>query len=230
MLGWSVLCVCIGAVVATKFAPAGKLAGNPWDNDPIVQPTTAPARDIFDQVAAQQQTPDALSKRLFDLEQHVESLQEDIDVERQAQTTIDYILESPELNINDTKFTTVRTSNGTLLFVECDQAEPYLQGYRLHLHLGNPLYAKIYGVTLHIHYGPQSIVLPNDVPISQWIAAWKSWQAAMHTMDISLPNELPAASWTPVVVTLSPCAAQDLHYVAVGIDFDNVELSGATNH
>jgi hypothetical protein len=117
-----------------------------------------------------------------------------------------------ELDVTTPAYASVQTDVGNLL-ISCVKVEPYLDGYRLYLNIGNPTAATFDGGTLHFNFGQK--------PAGGFSGGWQQY---LHTIDSPFAESLAAGSWTEVSATLSPASAADLDYVVASIDVDNISL------
>jgi hypothetical protein len=69
--------------------------------------------------------------------------------------------ESAVLDLGSKTYSSLVTSNG-IFYVKVEGAEPYLDGYKIHLLIGNPLSARYSEVKLRARWGPASHYNPND--------------------------------------------------------------------
>ncbi len=83
------------------------------------------------------------------------------------------------------------------LFVACDKIEPYLEGYRITLKVGNPLAMTMLGLSGEIAHG-------------------ETFAAAIKTsVRFDTTSELTPGSWTTILVNLNPASVKDVRHIRV---------------
>jgi hypothetical protein len=95
-------------------------------------------------------------------------------------------------------FSTVRSDVGVFT-IKCENAEPYLDGFRLRLRFGNPTAASLNNPSLKVVWGSRS-------------------------KDETLLGSFPAGSWTLKELILTPASAQDVKQLKVSFDASNISL------
>jgi hypothetical protein len=113
-----------------------------------------------------------------------------------------------ELHLTDKGFSRIDTNGGTF-FVSVVKAEPYLNGYRLFINIGNPSMATFDGVKMTFLYGDSEKL------------------AELQTKEISSPAKLAAGAWTQVEATLAPATTDNLKYVTLSMETNTLLLRRA---
>jgi hypothetical protein len=99
----------------------------------------------------------------------------------------------------------LRASNGLPLFVAIESVEPYLDGFKLNVKLGNPNYATIYGCVLKI--GPA-----------------KTDKSPKKAVSVNLSETLRAGSWTYADFVLPGTTPAQLKNLEISISVSTVGL------
>jgi len=127
-------------------------------------------------------------------------------------------------------FSTIDTEYG-VLFVSCKDAQPYLDGYKLLLEVGNPSGASFGNSTIKTKWGPKHPVFPGTkerpakaedvIKYSEAVAKWKQ---ELREKDFPLTQHLAAGSWNPVEIVLSPAKAEDVGHLKLSIEPKTISL------
>lgn len=100
------------------------------------------------------------------------------------------------IDCNTSNYVQTLPLSGHLIFlVACERIEPYLEGYKLTLSLGNPHTVTFSNLNGSVGYG--------DTGARAWV----------QTKDWSTVGGAKAGSWTSVTVAITPAEAKDLRYV-----------------
>lgn len=102
------------------------------------------------------------------------------------------------------------TNIGTLL-VTCEDVQPFLDGFKLKLHLGNPSLLRYSGFEVH----------------AKWME--NMWDEvlepeAVKSRTVSLPDELLPGTWSTVSIVIEPATAKELANLQVSIETDKLSL------
>ena len=91
------------------------------------------------------------------------------------------------------------------LIVSCSRIEPYLEGHKVTLNIGNPYAADIRNLSITLSYG-------------------KDFQEVLYGKNVKInhSDRLPAGQWTPVVITLNPSKSEQLRHIGVEVDVANI--------
>ena len=154
-----------------------------------------------------------LEHKVSELEQKVNDHKIDIDF---AESRIQ-ALEDPDrsitLDATHTAFQKVETNNGWFL-VSVQNVQPYANGQKLSLQIGNPLSATFVGCKLLVTWGRQ--FKKGD--------KYKDWESGLHKEEFTLVNTLQAGHWNSVSITLAPCMPEELAYLVVKIETNVLSL------
>jgi hypothetical protein len=122
------------------------------------------------------------------------------------------------IDVNSKAFSTAKSSEGTFL-VSCQGAEPYLEGYKVHLEVGNPTTLMVNNPTITIQWGPA--FSPSNTDKN----AFTDWQKSLRQTTTTLGESLKPGFWNDVDVIVSPAKANELAYFKVSIQTDSVSLT-----
>jgi hypothetical protein len=101
-----------------------------------------------------------------------------------------------DLDCTKKKYSFVSPGSTTVLFmVTCDTVEPYLEGYRVRLSVGNPFRAAFSDVTGEVHYG--------DSPMA----------AIDQKVVLPVVPRLSPGLWTRLEVVIPRASAKDVRYL-----------------
>lgn len=101
--------------------------------------------------------------------------------------------------------------------ISVDNVEPYLDGYRVTLNIGNPQFAVYNGFTIKAKWGPQWDFQKTGQSFSDW-------EKALREKDFTLADTLLSGSWNKVEFVLSPAKADEVGYIEVSMTTNEVSL------
>lgn len=113
-----------------------------------------------------------------------------------------------------------KTNLGNLL-ISVDNIEPYGDGYKLRLMVGNPNMATYDGAKLKVQWAEKP----------RWGQAnfdGIKWGASIQTKEVDVVNDLLPGAWNPVEVVISPATAAQTGYLAVTATLDKLSLRRPT--
>lgn len=134
---------------------------------------------------------------------------------------------------NSKGYAVLDTGRGSLL-IACDSAEPYLDGHRVSLRIGNPLYMRFSGFKLKFKFGHKAPEIPtkentkqDDLakPFEKWQKDYDTWKASLRTSDQSYTDDLLPGTWNTVQATLPQTKPEDIGYIEVEIETDRISLT-----
>jgi hypothetical protein len=156
----------------------------------------------------------ALKKRVEALEATVIKLQLDFG------PRIDLLEMKPDQTIwldpaSPHKYGRLVTDTGAFL-VSIEDSQPYLDGYKVRLHMGNPSTARYVGFTIHVQFGPR--------PPADW-NQFAAWNSTLHTSDVSFTETLEPGSWNPIDLILAPITPGQFGHLKVSMTTNTVSLA-----
>lgn len=203
-----------------------------------VNVTTASMEALLKQLSeyekAQEARLAALEKQIGSLAEGHNAVQKDISALRTQVSAKSTREEVAELDPSIKEYAIARNEYG-LFPILVENAEPFLDGHKVTLRIGNLTGATMTGVELRIAYGPRRPALPN-IPMGTVAAkaseAWVDYfgkleeaKKKMRTITVQAGKVLAPSSWTLVAVTLSPSKPEDLGRLEVGVENSGVSLS-----
>lgn len=123
--------------------------------------------------------------------------------------------DSAFLDLTTKGFQRVDTSTGYFL-ISVSDAQPYLDGYKIRLNVGNPSFATYHGAKFNITWG------------KKWDPKSKSdydtWSTGLKSKEIAIVEDLAPGSWNPVEIILSPAKNDELGYINLKVKVDKLSL------
>jgi len=126
--------------------------------------------------------------------------------------------DSVSLDLTEHTFQRLDTDNGFFLISVVD-AEPYLTGYKLHLHIGNPSYASYSAAKLKVRWNKRYEYEKYTE------TSFAEWQKAFQEKEISLTDTLDAGRWNNVELIIAPATTEQLGIVTLSMSTDTVMLT-----
>ncbi len=99
-----------------------------------------------------------------------------------------------------------------LLYTE--KAEPYLDGYKVRMNLGNPSAILFDGFELAAHWGPKATKTLQG----------EEWRAKQHSITNKINVPLPSGTWTPFDLVIAPANAEELRRTRVQVRVGRLSL------
>lgn len=115
------------------------------------------------------------------------------------------------------QYARVNSSSGFFL-VSLQNVEPYLDGVKVRLNIGNPLSATYGGFKIKAKWGPKW----NHVSV-------KEWQSVLREKELSFTDSLESGRWNEVELILSPATPEDFGHLKIAIETDTVSLHRMPN-
>lgn len=113
-----------------------------------------------------------------------------------------------ELDCNSGKYDEFMFETGALVFfAACTKIEPYLEGHKITISIGNPHAFNFSNVKGELRYG-------KDV-----------FDSLERKVEVSIAESIRAGTWNRIMVTVNPSKAEDLRYLGLTL---NAETAGAT--
>jgi hypothetical protein len=177
------------------------------------------------QTAARGQIPE-MEARISALEDYIEKLQLSLEkVSVNLQKNVDQRIESylnrtVIINPASRKLYKVDTNSGAFL-IAIKQMSKSLDGYILHMNVGNPNGAAFSDVTITLKWGKKWDKSMANVKYQQW-------RDSLYGADYTFDGTLEAGTWTEIVVELSPIEPGMLEYLECQMQVNTVLLLQAT--
>lgn len=154
-----------------------------------------------------------LSTRIAGLEDRLATLSNCVQRDELRELTKDEAYRFASIDTDSKGYGKIETGLGTL-FVSTQSAEPYLDGYKVHLSIGNPYFVTYSDFKLIASWGPP---LTNGAEFTKWSAAQKN-----KTNEVTTP--LYPGAWNAVELILAPATADELRNAQVAIELDKINL------
>lgn len=123
-------------------------------------------------------------------------------------------------------FSAILSNNGSFL-ISCKGAEPYLDGHKLILDIGNPYFMTYIGFVIKAKFGTRAPEYPVDgsrEQISKWQKENEEWQKTLVEKELNFPGELAAGAWSKVELILAPSKPEQVAYIALSMRTNEVSL------
>ena len=123
------------------------------------------------------------------------------------------------LDTSSKGFQRLDTNCGTF-WVMLDNVEPYSNGYKFVLSIGNPYYAIFSGMKTLARWGPafDGNVSEKDV------SAYEAWEKTLKEKEGTVTHALRPGTWNKMTVILAPAKQEDLAYVEFSMTVEQVKL------
>lgn len=154
-----------------------------------------------------------LEARIEDLERKSEALEYRLNFLRDAEKTITI---DPAGN---PAFQRLRTSYGDF-FVTLEGVEPYLDGIRVRLKVGNPTSADFNGFDLQVTWGERQPDLSGDNAVPKW----KRWRGEMRTKDCPFTNILTSGTWNKVSFILPATEPEQFGHLELSMSIRAIRM------
>jgi hypothetical protein len=146
-----------------------------------------------------------LEKELRDLRSRV------LDLEMKAQRN-----SFAELDTSKETYQQVKSNNATFLMTFV-KAEPYLNGYKVTLSIGNLTTATFNSFDLKLKWGAKE---------PEYSDKWIDWWHGLKTKEQHFTDDLVPGRWNRVEVALVPASANELGFLQVSIETNALTLRG----
>lgn len=128
-------------------------------------------------------------------------------------------------------YSSVSTDKGVFLF-SVDGAEPFLDGHKIILKIGNPMNMTFLGFKLKVRYGKRPPAFPsfeagdtNAVAILQkWEQDWQAWEKTVRKTEFSFTDSLQPGAWNKIDFILRETKPEDVAHLEVSIETDQISL------
>ena len=158
-----------------------------------------------------------MRKEILGLRQEIETLKSKLSLD-------EYFLKSKQdrsdavtLDLTQKAYQRLDTDNGFFL-ISVEEAVPYLNGYKIHITIGNPSYATYTDYKLKVRYS-------KSFDWGKYTdASYDEWNKAIQEKEISYPQSLLPGTWNGVDVVLAPVTADQLGYLTLSMTTSTVSL------
>lgn len=126
-------------------------------------------------------------------------------------------IQSVVLDPSTKNYKRIDTENGFFL-ISCQDVKPFIDGYKLSLHVGNPLGVRFVGFKITVRWGPRYTGDQKDA------AGYVKWFSSLKTQDFDFANALEIGQWNEVELRLLNTTASQVGYICMTLDTDKVSL------
>lgn len=107
----------------------------------------------------------------------------------------------------------INSSSGYFL-VSLQNVEPYLDGVKVHIHIGNPMFVTYNGFKLKAIWGAKLNLTDGQ----------DGWRSSLKDKEISFTETLRPGCWNKINFVLSPIEPKNFGYLELSIQTDNISL------
>lgn len=163
-----------------------------------------------------------LEQKLSGVETRINEMQSTVDYQRTRMARFQVEKDRYSKVYLDTSskgFQRLDTNCGTF-WVMLENVEPYPDGYKLVLSIGNPYYAIFSGMKTLARWGPafDGNVSEKDV------SAYEAWEKTLKEKEETMTSELRPGTWNKMTLILAPAKQEDLAYVEFSMTVEQVKL------
>lgn len=105
--------------------------------------------------------------------------------------------------------------------VRLKNVEPFGDGQKITLSVGNPYAAELRNLKLEVEYGTRPPI-PNESDAES--TAHAEWSRGLKRLEQPVPNDLGSGSWSPVSFTIAPAKPEDVAFMRVTVQVGRVGL------
>lgn len=113
----------------------------------------------------------------------------------------------------------IDTASGFFL-ISLKDIRPYLNGYKLILHIGNPSSATYSGFTLKTKWGRKF----DSTQTQSDPSAFDNWEKSLQQKEAPFTEEIKPASWNKIEFIISPAKSEELGYLELSMETNIVKL------
>lgn len=118
-------------------------------------------------------------------------------------------------------FSKIESSTGYFL-VSLENVQPYLDGQRVTLQIGNPLSVTYSGFKIKAIWSAR---LPTfGVADPEFSKKRKAWRDSKRQKEIALTQDLRPGTWNRISFVVAPAKAEEFGYLEIGIETNQVKL------
>jgi hypothetical protein len=179
---------------------------------------------------AQGKAPSQSDRRISDLQKEVANLREQVGKLSKSLGELQGVTFKLRLDVNKYKdveldlatpgkYQRLDETGGTGSFlISVEDAVPYLDGYKVHLNIGNPSAARYRGFKLKLQWA-KAFTKFDD------FAAWQEWDKAIKEKEVSFTETLMPGTWNKIEVIVSPAGVDELGYFHVSLETNTIALT-----
>jgi hypothetical protein len=118
------------------------------------------------------------------------------------------------LDPTDKSYQRIDTNLGFFL-IACEDVKKHIDGYKLLINIGNPLYLKYNGFKLKVTWGKKYI--------SKEIT-YEKWKESLREKELNYTDIIYPGAWNKVEMIISPAKPNEIGYLNLSIQVNNVGL------
>jgi len=122
-------------------------------------------------------------------------------------------------------FSRVDSTSGFFL-VSLKNVEPYLDGYKLTLNVGNPLSATYESLKFNVIWGKKL----NSADSLTDANAYSKWEKTLRNKEVTIADKLQPGAWNKVTLVLSPAKSDELGHIKIRLNAGQVSLRKPTEN
>ncbi len=150
-----------------------------------------------------------LGTQLTSLETELQKLKVDVLILKQPKNSV-------SIDIGSKEYQLVETNVGPLL-VALRDVKPYLNGQKLTIALGNPWFTSYSGAEFKLTWAKTLEFGKPDFD-------YEEWKKTKQEKTVKITNTLSSGSWNPVEIVLTPATPDQLGYLNLEINLDQLSL------
>jgi hypothetical protein len=137
-------------------------------------------------------------------------------LQRQIIDLQDQVSTSAVVDPTTKSYSAINTRAGTLL-VSVDKVEPYLDGFKIYLQIGNPMAVIYNGCELKVKYAKEF----NEQ--DGW-DKYEDWKKTVKEKQFQVTNQLLPGQWNNVDIVIASVKPDEMKHLEVFIETNNVVL------
>lgn len=197
------------------LVPIVSFAQQPTPRPAAPRPTTteSPSSLLQNQISEMRKQIEALREEVKNLDGRLKGSEV---IARFHREKVDSVIKNSVLLDPSEKGYGVITTDQGKFFISLDNVEPFLDGYRIVLRIGNPYAITFRDVRISADWNKK---MPSD------FAKYAEWAESKRTQEFSESTELKPGSWTTFRLALTETKSDQLGYLEVKLTTKGVRMS-----
>ncbi|RKL62315.1 DUF3251 domain-containing protein [Thermoanaerobacteraceae bacterium SP2] len=151
----------------------------------------------------------------------INSLEDRINILQEQVTQLSNDTKSAILSSTEKGYDSVRTKNG-YFFVSIDKIEPYLDGFKVYVNIGNPTLATFSDLKLTVQWSNDILALANIKIGTNELS--NEAENQINKQEYTFTDTLLPGKWTKVDFVIPNVKAEDIKFIQVMIETGSVAL------